>query len=452
MEPAPTPTQPEPVIIHPQPAQSPNSQAPAAQTPPPPVIYPKSTTKIFFTAFIILFLLSAVTIGTAITSGYYDYPIYTPPKAVKDAIDKTIAISPLPKPKRLIIESAFAKTTAIKSADIKTEFSMTTASKDSPIKYIKLTVAGPADLEKSKTAATEFDIGMEIGMEGANFNGSASVKTVSERIYFKVNEIPFGTMYKELFDYKDKWFYWDPPQEFKQKALDKEHEANVNKLITAFIQNSRSWTTVTSKEGPHYTLDINPPKEEVANFVYDIIQIYEPKDQAKINTDLEKETITEALNKMGGIKLTMKIEKDSYYLSSINAQFELSTSNMSMPTRSESLLPVDQTILNFNISAELSNYNRTIVISPPPDAINIETALGEIGNKFSQDLGLPPNGPSPDPLLPLTPSDDIPEGTGGGDIQDEQSLRQLISPEETILGEKYAWEKELFKLFSQVFN
>ncbi len=451
---------PEPSIVHPQPQTAPELETPQKQAPPPPLIYPKSTAKIFLTIIAILFFATVITFGSAITAAYYNYPLVTPPKIVKDAIDKVIAISPLPKPKRLIIESAFAKTASIKTADVKTELSMTANSQNSPVELVKLTVEGPAELDNPLSKATEFDIALEIGFEGASFNGSASVKTVENRLYFKINEIPFGTFHQELTNYKNKWYYWDIPEKYKEKEENKEISENVNKLITSFVQNSQQWTTLTSKEGQHYTLEVKPPAETITNLIYDIIQVYEPKDQKQLAADLEKESITVALKKVNNLKITLKIEKDTYYLSSINAQFELAIDDFSSPASTINLLPQEQTIFNFNLAVKLSNYNKNIVIIPPEGAINIETVMKELSKLFNQQLPepleeLPPQFeplPSPEPTSFSPGTENRPDGTGSGIIKDNKSLHGLISPEETILGEKYGWEKELLKLFASIIN
>lgn len=445
---------PEPSIVHPQttpPAQTESSQT----TPPTPPQNLGSSHKskaalILVLAFLLLTPILLFTGGIGLA--YNNYALFTPPQAIKDLLDNTISISPLPKPTRLIIESTFVKTASIKSADIKTELSMTTSSDSSPIEGVKLTLEGPTEFDKPESKASEIDIGLEVKFEGATFNGAASVKAVEDRIYFKINEFPFGQMYQQLLSYKDKWYYWDIPEEYKTKDEDKEISENVNKLLSEFVKKSQSWTTITNKDGALYEMEIKPPKEEITDLIYDIIQVYEPKDQEKILTSLEKEKITKGMEKVNDLKITMKVNKDTYYLQNINTQFNLAIDDFSLPTQTESLLPQDQVVFNFNLSAELSNYNRQVVVIPPPDAINIETTIQELSKTYGSSLQPPESeSPTPTPSPEPLPTDDelAPEATEEGDLEDDD-LHSLISPEETILGEKYNWEQELFKLFTSI--
>lgn len=440
----------EPAIIHTQP------QADQATPPPPPQnLYPRSTRKIFLSIAFVFFILSAITLGGALTLAYKNYPVISPPTPVKKALDNILAISPLPKPTRLIIESSFAKTALIKSADVKTELSLTTDSSSSLVESFKLTMAGPSQFENPKSQASEFDIGFDIKMEGASFNGSASVKTVNDRIYFMVNEIPFGQFYSQLLDYRGKWYYWDIPEDYKNQPEREAAWGDIDEIISTFVKKSQAWTTLVSKDGEVYELEVKPPKQEIVNLVYDVIQAYEPQDQGQLSTDLEKEEISKALEKLNDLKITMKINKDDYLLKSIAAQFSLVIDDISLPNQSISYLPQKQTVLNFNLIAELSNYNKMVVIAPPENAINVETAVKEIEASLGQNL-IPsefalPTEPSPEKLPESLPDELLPQATEEGDLEDDV-LHDLISPEETILGEKYNWEQELFKLFSKVFN
>lgn len=458
----PAPISTEPLITSPQePPPTTPTAAPKQNQTPPEVTYPKSTKRLFFSLLAVLLAITAITLGGGIALAYKNYPLITPPKIVKETLDNIIAISPLPKPTRLIIESTFAKTAAIKSADLKTEFSLTANSENSPVESMKLTLEGPAQFDNPESKASEFDIGLEVKFEGASFNGAASVKTVEDRVYFKINEIPFGQMYQQFISYKDKWYYWDIPQEYRQKEEDKAVSDNINKLISDFVNKSESWTTLTSKDGDFYEMEIKPPKDEVVNLIYVIVQAYEPKDQEKLVSDLEKEKLKEALDKVNDLKFTMKVNKDTYLLNNLSAQFNLATDDFSLPTRADSLLPQNQLVLNFNLTAELTNHNKNVVVIPPSGAINVEDAIKELGVSLGQDLNpqelpctnCPETAPeATPPPLPIPTDDELsPEATDESAL-DEKALQSLIAPEETILGEKYNWEQELLKLFYGIIN
>jgi len=442
IETSPPPPQ-EPLIIQPQTdtIAPPIITTQTNQAPPPSSLYPKSTRKIFLVTILALFFLTLATFGGALVVAYNNYKLFTPPLAIKNALDNIIAISPLPKPTRLIIESTFAKTATIKSADVKTEFALTTSSSASPVEGVRLTLEGPTQFDESDSKASEVEIGLEVKFEGATFSGAASVKTAGDKVYFKINEFPFGQIYQQLLSYKDKWYYWDIPEEYKEKDDDKEISQNMNKLISEFVKKSEAWTTLTSKDGTLYEMEIKPPKEEVTNLIYDIVQAYEPKDQDKLTISLEKEQITKGMEKVNDLKILIKVNKDTYYLQNISMQFNLSVDDFSLPVQAESLLPQEKIVFNFNLTTELSNYNKQVVIIPPTDAINIETTMQELSKSYGKFLQPEEPQASPSP----SPEDkQPPEATPGS------ALRSLISPEETILGEKYNWEQELFRLFSNI--
>lgn len=445
----PAPVSVEPSVASPQEPPTPTA-APQQNQTPPQVTYPKSTKRLFFSFLTVLLLITIVAFTGGIALAYTNYPLINPPKTIKNALDKIIVISPFPKPTRIILESAVAKSANLKSADQKTEISLSTNSASAPISSVRLTLTGPIDLENQDKQAAEVDIALEVKMEGTAFNGSASIKTVKNTLYFKINEIPFGQIYQQLLDFKGKWYYWEIPNDYIPTKEEIEQNEKINEILVNFVEATRNWTTITSKDGSAYTLEIDPPKEEVAGLIHDVINAYQPKEQAKIDADLEKEEISKVMDKIEDLKIVAKVNKDNYYLSKIDISFNVSTDNFSLPIASESLTPQEQLTFKFNLSTELSNYNKQVVIIPPDNAINIMDAYGDLLATYQNQIPTTDNLALPPELSPSPSPSSITEEDLNKELDGEQSLQDLIAPDESVLGDKYSWEQELLKLFTGI--
>lgn len=449
-EPAQTPSLP---AQQPPPQPTAQTTQPHQNSPPPEIVIPKSTRKIYFSALVIILLILVSIFGGGIALAYNNYKLFNPPKPLKKALDNFIIVSPLPKPTRIVLESAILKSASLKSADQKTQMSLSTDSTSSPISSIKLNLSGPVDFEGENKQASEADIGLEVKMEGASFNGSASVKNVKNIIYVKVNEIPFGQIYQELLSLKDKWYYWEIPEKYLPGEETLEKNEKINTILATFMEKTREWTKITSNEGTNYTLEINPPKEELTSLIYDIISAYGQQDDQKLTTDLEKEKISKTLNKLENVKITAKVNKDNYYLSRADISFDIIVDDLSLPTSAESLTPQQSATFKFKLTTELSNYNKQAVIIPPADAISLTDAYRDLSAKYSAQIQTE-NENLPQNLSPLlSPPQPTPQPTEedlNRELENDQTLKDLLSPGETVLGQKFNWEKELLKLFAKI--
>jgi len=364
----------------------------------PNVLYPKSTKKIFFATFAILFFLTLVTIGTGIALAYNNYQLIKPPKLISNAIDNLITISPLPKPSRIIIDSVLAKSTALKRATQKTEIWVSTTSTLSPITSFKLAISGPIDFENNTRNKAEADISMEVKFEGASFNGTASVKAIENTLYFKVNEFPFGSIYQQLVPYKNKWFYWQIPDEYNPKDARKAYDEKINEIFSNFLEKSKAWTTTTTEANGDYKLDVTPPKSESDKLIFEIIKIYADENAQKeeILQSVQLENIAKITEKLANLKITVTATKDTFYLKKGDVSFDLTPENLTLPIPGqESLLPATKATYTFKISTELSNYNKQIVIVPPENAENFQSIIDSMTKNPYNSLNIE-NNLSPD--------------------------------------------------------
>ncbi len=397
-----------------------------------------------------LIIFSFASFGSGIVLAYNNYPLIKPPIPIQNALDAVISLAPVPKPTRIILESTIAKAAKLKSADQKTEFSLSTNSQSAPISAFKLTVAGPIEFGGQEKQMAEADLGLEVKFEGAAFTGSASVKQIDKTIYFKVNEVPFGQFYQQLLDYKGKWYYYNIPPDYLPKEEDKQSNAKFTKVISDFIAQSHQWTKVTTQDGDAYTMDITPPKNELDKLIFDIIDAYEPKDQDKVVTDLDREELSKATDKIKNLKITTKVGKKDYFLRRVEVSFDVTVDNFSLPIGRDSLMPNNQVTFNINLTTELTNHNKKVVIIPPTDAQNIEDIAKEIQKKYENQIPtqeLLPNNTQTQP-----PAEKNQEAFPEQNELDDPSLKSLLSPDEIVLGQKTNWEQTTLKLFSLLLN
>lgn len=429
------------------PAQTVQQQPSIGQNNPPPSTPPKSTQSHILRnlfLFLIFFLITASAIS--LTLAYNNYPFYKPPIAIQKTLDSIIVAVPIPKPTRIILETTVVKSLELKSANQKTEFSFSTNAKNFPVSSVKLGVGGPIEFKSQEKQAAEADINLEVKFEGATFNGSASVKQINNTIYFKANEIPFGQFYQQLLDYKNKWYFYKIPETYLPKENAADTTSKVLKVLTGFVSKSQEWTKVTSQDGNVYTLEVTPPKKELDNLMFDLISAAEPKDQQQLLTDVEKEKLATQTEKIKNLKITAKVNKDNYYLKNANVSFDITQDNFPIPSGAQTTLPVNEPVVfNVNISTELSDYNKQVVIVPPEDAINFEAIVKEAQAKYNSSLKLQ----EPPPPQESTPS---PELQPNNDNKQQTNIRDLMAPDQTVLGEKTNWELQTLHLFMQFFK
>ncbi len=525
------------------------AQSPAAPTSTPLSPKPRNSTKLILKMLVIILLVTPIAaFGAGLALAYNNYAFYTPPKFVQNVLDTVIATTPLPKPSRIILNSAIAKSATLTSADIKTEFLISSDAKNAPFSSVKLSIAGPVDFSQTQSRAAEADVSLGVKFEGAEFNGSASVKTIDDIIYFKLNEVPFGQLYQQLLDYKGKWYFYKIPPEYLPKDKKAQTQQDLNKIqqvVSDFVQKTESWTSVKSTDGDSYTLEIKPPKPEINKLIFNLVDALEPKDQKQIVSDLEKEQLKKFTDKLKDLSITAKVNKANYFLKMADISFNINVSDLNIPTATDKLLPTESLIYKFNISAELSNYNKKIIIVPPAGGEDFQKIIDRYSKQTSQylnqngqamdsaiknDIGtlatelqiyhnskdkgfypmdldeLVKNGtvktvPKPpvasgidsylyikDPTVcdgtATNPCRDValfaplasPEKIGNGwcwqsispDLAKElpkdqcmatkaqstqdNSLRGLISPDQTVLGQKVDWENQLMQFFSSILN
>lgn len=438
----------EPLIVHPTP-QSPTEpapqQSPANQNNPPPPATTPNSSHIFRNLLLLLIFFLIAGSGLSLALAYNNYPFFKPPMAIQKTLDNFIAIAPIPKPTRIILETTVAKSATLTSANQKTEFTFSTSAQNFPVSSVKLGISGPIEFKVQEKQAAEADINLEVKFEGASFNGSASFKKINDTIYFKANEIPFGQFYQQLLDYKNKWYFYKIPAAYLPKKEDANMYAKVTNVVMDFVDKSQAWTKVTSQDGNVYTMELTPPKKELDNLMFDLVAAAQPKDQKQILTDVEKENFAKQTEKIKNLKITAKVNKDNYYLKSANVSFDISVDNLSLPSAAQTTLPITgPTVFNINISTELSDYNKQVVIVPPEGAINVEEAVKGLQQQYENSI----KQKELTPPLESTPSPELKPS----DTQQQTNIRDLLAPDQTVLGEKTNWELQTLKLFTQLFK
>ncbi len=362
-----TPTQPQAIAAEDPPVPTPNQ---------PPNPKPASSHKgLIVTALLILILIPVLTLGSGIALAYNNYAIFKPPQAIQNTLDAIIATTPLPKPPRIILASALTKSAQLKSADTKTEITISSDAKNAPVSEVKLTVSGPIDFQNHNNSTAEADIGLGVKFEGAQFTGSGSVKTVNNTLYFKVDEIPFGQYYQQLLDYKGKWFFYKIPDQYIQKQNSQPQMDKFKNVLTDFITKCQSWTTVKSQDGNTYTLEIKPPKSEMDNLFFNLVDAFQPRDQERLISDLEKQQVSKFTDKLADLALTARVNKSNYYLQSANFSFNINVNDIGLPANQVTLSPTGPLVYKFNLTTELSNYNKKIVVVPPEGAEDLQKII-----------------------------------------------------------------------------
>lgn len=389
--PTPPPNEPTAPQNNPLPLATNAPQMPPFAAPPPnqPLqpTSPKSSPPFLLIIILLVIILPVLAIGGGLALAYNNYSFYKPPQAIQNTLDTIIATTPLPKPPRIILASTLTKSVQLKSADTKTEISISTNAQNAPVSALKLTATGPVDFQQTSSRAAETEIALEVKFEGAQFNGSASIKTIDNTIYFKVNEVPFGQFYQQLLDYKNKWYFYKVPDKYlpednqNQQALDK-----VKVVLANFFEKTQTWTTTKSTDGDVYTLEIKPPKSELDKLIFDLVDAAEPKDQKQVLTSLEKEQVSKATDKIKDLNITAKVNKSNYYLKRAEVSFNINVGDIGLKSSTIKLSPNEPLTYNVNFSTELSNYNKKIVVVPPEGAEDFQKIIDAYSHQFSQQL------------------------------------------------------------------
>lgn len=340
-----------------------------------------SLSKFLLALLVVIFFLFA----TGLAFAYVNYPLFKPPEAIKNALDKTLILLPIPKPTRIILETAIARSADLKSAGVKSELSVSTDSVNSPIQSFKISVTGPVDFKDKVNQASEADISAEVKFEGASFNASASIKTIGDTIYFKINEFPFGGFTNMFVALKNRWFYYTIENYNPQQVINND---KIKEIVTKFIEKSQEFTESKSEDDV-YVLEINPPKKDIDKLLYDLLTSYQEESKDQLSSSIEQENLREVTDRLQNLKITVHVDKKTYYAKKINFGMDITIENFSLPQNlgAESLLPNDNDITyKADFSTELSNYNKNLVIVPPEGAENFKSAIGEPLKNFSPNL------------------------------------------------------------------
>lgn len=388
----------------------PVGQNPPGQTPPgksPPTINnfkeagSGGKVKIILTSIVFLFILtSALPIGLA----YNNYKIYSPPKEAKALIDSIIASTPLPKTPRIVLAKTQAKMATLETTTHKTTVEVTTSAKDYPFKNGSLTVSGPLDFKEKKQAKSEADFSGQVAMEGMSFSASASVKAINKILYFKVNELPGGFFLSQVADFKNKWFYIDI-QKYEQKDIPQMEEtiSRLRQVFENYTLKSYAWSQMKS-DSESYQLAINPPKNEVVDFIYDLMLVVRQTDKSQLDKSIEKENLNVIVEKLDKFEINLKIDKKSGYISQseIVLTFSIPGSGLGVDSNQVKLAPDTKTPIELKIKTELSNYNEPQIIEVPQGAQNFEDLAKELEKQLNTLPLLNEATPTPLPNRPTT--------------------------------------------------
>ncbi|MBI4038008.1 hypothetical protein HY382_03115 [Candidatus Curtissbacteria bacterium] len=387
-----------PTVGHTAPTQG------AQATKPPPIIRNIKETsggksKIILALIAFLFIIIAtLPVGLA----YNNYKIYSPPKEVRSVIDSIISKTPLPKTPRIILSGTQTKMASLKTAVAKTTLEVSTGAKDYPFKSASLTVSGPLDFKEKKQTKSEAHFSGKLDVEGMSFSASAYVKVINKMLYFKINELPGGYFVSQFTDIKGKWYFVDIAK-YKQEEVPDMDQA-IEKIRTVFenyITKSHRWSKMKST-GDAYEIRITPPKNEIADFLYDLATVIAESDKSKLDKTLEKENLAEMVDKLDKFEIIVSVSKKTGYItkSEIVGGFTIPKS----PSTSQNLIslaPQSPVPIEIKATTELSDFNQNVIMEVPENATDFEDYSKELQKKFNIP-SFNESTPSPAPNQPTT--------------------------------------------------
>jgi len=414
-------------------------QSPAA---PPPSV-PVETKKGLPIKKLILTLLILIILGfggTGLVLAYTDYKPFTPPEIIKNSIDKLIIVAPLPKTPRLILEESQTKMASVKTAvlEIESEFSTTSAS--FPIKGAKFQIKGPFDLKTQNQAGVQLEVSGEVSFEGMQLAAAGEIRQIQDNLYFKLTQFPMGS-FLPLDQFKNQWFFVNV-KDLNRENQPVENQQDIQKLIEImqnFQAKSYQWAKLAESQKDVYVLKINPPKSEIDNLLFEIIQVLEPKDQTKLEDSIQKSKLEDLTKNLQNIELTMKVGKKDYLVQegSFSLSFDVDAPASLFPaTGSVSLAPTTKVPISISITSKLSNYNQPVIVQIPDGAKDIKQYTQEFEKSLPSTL---PNFQLPGQSLP------------GASPAPQSGIRDFLSTPSPVLGEKKYWDLEFLNSLGQIF-
>lgn len=403
--------------------------------------------KILLLVTIIIFLLVFLG-GGSLALAYSDYKFFSPPKPIKNLIDSIILSVPLPKTPRLILGRAQTKITDLKTALVETEIKFSTPSLDFPVKSAKLVIKGPAEFKTENQTRSQFDISGEVALEGIQVSAAGSVRQIDKTLYFKLTEVPGGS-FLPLNDIKDQWFSIDTSEfeDTKEKELNKEIANKLKVILEKFVAKSVDWATFDDgSDDTLYSLSINPPKEEIDNLVFEIIEAVEPKTQSGLERSIEKGNLSEITKSIQSTEFKLKVRKKDYL---VNEGVVLFSMNVPAPAglsgnRGLSLAPTTSVPIKLSLSTKLSEFNEPIIVEIPQNAKDFKSYLGSLEGLLPKELDLPldkqftpPTSTGSALLQPQTP-----EESGG--------FRGLLEETSPVLGIRDFWDLRLLEALTSL--
>jgi len=363
--------------------------APQNTTPSQPTNNSFLTRGKIITAVLLLIILTLFG-GGAVALAYNDYKILPLPKSAQKIIDGIILTTPLPKTPRIVLAKTAAGMSELKSTQVETEFSFSTANQNFPLKNGKITIIGPVDFKSQKIPRSQFDISGTIATQGLQLSAAASVRQIDNILYFKITEYPGGS-FAGAQGISNQWFY-TKNDNLDKPTKDPELIKKIQERINQFIDDSKKWSTLEDSDKAVYKLLIQPPKDELAKFIFDIINIVEPSDQNKVADSLDLEKIQEFTAKIQGLKITLNINKDSGLISEsiIDIPIKISIPSSLSQIGEINLAPETPMEFKLTISAKFSNFNQPVIVEIPEGAKDFADYAKDLQKSLPLDLSSPP--------------------------------------------------------------
>lgn len=416
-------------------------EMPPQESIPPPTSLRKKALMVYLGLFLFLLLLG----GGSLALSYTNYKIFAPPKVWANLVDSFILRTPLPKTPRLILGQTQKKMVSLKTAIVETELAFAANDKDFPVKSAKIIVRGPADFKEKKPNRSQFDIAGEIALEGIQISAAGSVRQIEDNLYFKLTEFPGGS-FLPLNDLKDQWFVINTNEFQKKKGEKPDEKTNqkIKEVAEKFVAKAPSWTTLEkNSRRDTYSLLVRPPREEINNFIFELVEAIEPKRQTELSRSIQKDKLAEFTKNIEKIEIKLKVRKKDYLIDEGRLIFSF---NFQSPLLSQSgkinLSPTRSIPMSLSATARLSNFGEPVIVEIPPDARDLNEYLGGLGKLLRKNQEKPPTGFLPKPKE-STPSAKLPQEKPQ---TPQGGLRDLLEETSPVLGtgEKY-WDLLLIK-------
>lgn len=381
--------------------------------------------KVLTSLFLLIFLFIT---ASSLILAYTDYQIYSPPKSVKQFLDGIIVTTPLPKTARIILEEATSKIAAAKTATIETEIAFE-ASGNFPIKQAKIKIIGPVDFKNNNRVKSEFDITGEVALEGLKLSAGGSVKLIEDKLYLRLNEFPGGS-FLNLEKLKDQWYFVKIDEEGQKRSNATETSQKIQKVFENFLARSSTWTTKeNSPNDKVYLLKSTPPQHEITALAQELVDALEPVEQTELEKNISREKLDNWLKDLDKIEAAFEINKKTYLLEKWTVEIDAKIEN-NLPALSGGITnpSVNLTPVKITISSTFTNWDKTIIIEVPENAIDLQD---------SQDLlkkSLPADLQSQGDLMPLP--EEGPAFPQTDPKEQEAPLHDLLLQPSGVLGEK----------------